>query len=385
MRSPVSPGISASIVVNNYNYGAFLAEAIDSALAQTWEHTEVVVVDDGSTDDSADIINGYGDRIVPVLKANGGQGSAFNAGYAASAGDVVIFLDADDRLRPTAVEAAVPHFTDPSTATVQWRLTVINAEGRTTPQLIPRRRPPVGDLRRDAVERGPDQFRWAPTSGTAWSRRYLERVLPAPELYRHGIDCYLFQLVPYFGKAAALESSESFYRLHGANDSRTIGFDRKLRRQIRFYDDYSARALAECTRRGWVADPAQWRANSWWCRLDRAASELDATLEPGAPFILVDENSWGVDETFSRRPVMRFVDRDGRYWGPPADDASAVAELERLRQAGASAVAFAWKSFWMLDHYQGLAAHLHDNHTVRLDNDRLKIFSLDRRIGGASR
>ena len=91
-----------SVVINNYNYARYLAQAIDSALGQTYPGTEVVVVDDGSSDGSRDVIAAYGTRVVPVLKENGGQASAFNAGFAASRGDVVLFLDADDCLLPTA-------------------------------------------------------------------------------------------------------------------------------------------------------------------------------------------------------------------------------------------------------------------------------------------
>jgi len=75
-----------SIIINNYNYARFLRDAIDSALNQTYDRTETIVVDDGSTDNSREIIAGYGDRIIPVLKENGGQNSAFDAGFAASAG-----------------------------------------------------------------------------------------------------------------------------------------------------------------------------------------------------------------------------------------------------------------------------------------------------------
>src|SRR5688572_29854944 len=89
-----------SVIVNNYNYGRFLAQAIDSALSQDYPRLEVIVVDDGSTDDSREIIARYGSKISPVLKANGGQASAFNAGFNASRGDVVIFLDSDDQLAP---------------------------------------------------------------------------------------------------------------------------------------------------------------------------------------------------------------------------------------------------------------------------------------------
>ncbi len=76
--------LRASIIVNNYNYGRFLQESIDSALSQTYSNVEVIVVDDGSADNSRVIIECYGDRIIPVLKKNGGQASAFNTGLAES-------------------------------------------------------------------------------------------------------------------------------------------------------------------------------------------------------------------------------------------------------------------------------------------------------------
>src|SRR2546428_13497796 len=91
----------ATIIVNNYNYGRFLPEAIDSALNQTYRHTEVIVVDDGSTDGSPEIIASYGDRIVPVLKQNGGQKSALNPGFSLCVGNVIMFLDAHTVFVPT--------------------------------------------------------------------------------------------------------------------------------------------------------------------------------------------------------------------------------------------------------------------------------------------
>ena len=100
----------ASVIVNNYNYGKFLPQAIDSALEQTYPRVEVIVVDDGSTDDSREIISRYDSRIRSVLKSNGGQASALNAGFTASHGDVVLFLDADDFLYPSAVANAVDLF-----------------------------------------------------------------------------------------------------------------------------------------------------------------------------------------------------------------------------------------------------------------------------------
>src|SRR5687768_4590814 len=99
-----------SIIINNYNYGRFLAEAIDSALAQTYQNCEVIVVDDGSTDNSRDIIEDYGSKLIPVLKKNGGQSSAFNQSFQVSTGSIICFLDSDDTLSSSAMEKVVDSF-----------------------------------------------------------------------------------------------------------------------------------------------------------------------------------------------------------------------------------------------------------------------------------
>src|SRR6266478_5826945 len=93
-----------SIIITNFNYARYLPQSIDSALSQTHPKTEVVVVDDASVDNSRDIIREYGSRIIAVLRErNGGHGAAFNAGFTAIGGDIVVFLDADDYLYPGAV------------------------------------------------------------------------------------------------------------------------------------------------------------------------------------------------------------------------------------------------------------------------------------------
>lgn len=106
MKTP----ILVSILINNYNYGQFLAQAINSALSQTHSNVEVIVVDDGSTDGSPDLIVEYGDRITAVLKENGGQASAMNAGFAASSGQIICLLDADDLFLPEKVSYVVSLF-----------------------------------------------------------------------------------------------------------------------------------------------------------------------------------------------------------------------------------------------------------------------------------
>jgi glycosyltransferase involved in cell wall biosynthesis len=80
-----------SILIENYNYGKYLGDAIESALAQDYSNFDVVVVDDGSTDESRDVIRKYKGRLKSVFKPNGGLASAFNAGVNNSDGDLVFF------------------------------------------------------------------------------------------------------------------------------------------------------------------------------------------------------------------------------------------------------------------------------------------------------
>src|SRR5260370_14204365 len=102
-----------TIVINNYNYQQFIGQAIESALAQTYRNIEVIVVDDGSTDNSRDIIRTFGQDIIAEFKPNGGQSSTFNAGFARSRGELICFLDADDLFEPTKLEKIVEMY-DPA-------------------------------------------------------------------------------------------------------------------------------------------------------------------------------------------------------------------------------------------------------------------------------
>src|SRR5450755_4751250 len=96
-----------SIVINNYNYGEFLGRAVDSSLGQSYGNVEVVVVDDGSSDNSMAVLAAYAGAIKLVPQTNGGQGSAYNTGFRHASGAVIIFLDADDWLYPEAVAEVV--------------------------------------------------------------------------------------------------------------------------------------------------------------------------------------------------------------------------------------------------------------------------------------
>ncbi|HWX64877.1 MAG TPA: glycosyltransferase family 2 protein [Rhodanobacter sp.] len=99
----MNSAVSFSVVVTNYNYRAFVEEAVDSALAQTRAPLQVIVVDDGSTDGSPALLQqryGNDPRVTLLLGENGGQLAAFLCGLEVARGDVICFLDADDSWLP---------------------------------------------------------------------------------------------------------------------------------------------------------------------------------------------------------------------------------------------------------------------------------------------
>ena len=130
-----------SVVIPCYKQAHFLADAIDSALAQTYPAVEVVVVDDGSPDNTAEVARRY--RTIRCIKQeNRGLAAARNAGLAASTGEFIVFLDADDRLLPKAVETGVALLVgDQRLGFVAGRSRFIAADGSPLPTTQPLRRP----------------------------------------------------------------------------------------------------------------------------------------------------------------------------------------------------------------------------------------------------
>jgi glycosyltransferase involved in cell wall biosynthesis len=214
-NSPDCPFIS--ILINNYNYGRFVDSAIESALAQTWKFREIIVVDDGSTDNSRQVIQSYGRSIIPIFKENGGQGSAFNAGFAACRGELICFLDADDLFLPRKLESIAKAWRqNPHAGLIYHQLHYIDGEGKRRRGCLP-----------SSVSRGQSAHKvqrsggWWPlptTSGLACSREYLEEIFPVPLApYRLCADSYIGSLAPFITEVVGVREPLALYRLHGEN------------------------------------------------------------------------------------------------------------------------------------------------------------------------
>jgi glycosyltransferase involved in cell wall biosynthesis len=286
---------TVSIVIINYNYGRFLREAIDSALRQTYPHIEVVVVDDGSTDNSREIIASYGSKVVPVLKKNGGQGSAFNAGFAVSRGEMVIFLDADDYLFPRAVEQVVTAW-EPGVVKVHYRLETVDAFGKHLGFEPPRDRPlSRGDVLPILLQKG--YYSTNVSSGNAFGRAALDRVLPMPESkYRMFAESYTHILVPFFGRVGSVEEVLGAYRIHGNNHfySTSVSTD-NFRTTVRLQLQNEALLIQRANALGHTAPPNLVRRNYVHVQKRLASLRLEPQKHPVSddrPLRLV---RWGLD------------------------------------------------------------------------------------------
>jgi len=252
-----------SIIITNHNYAVYLRDAINSALGQDYERIEVIVVDDGSTDQSREVLAEYEDRVQVILKDNGGQSSAFNAGYRQCHGSLAMILDADDMLEPNAVSRVVNAWT-PGLGEVHFPLRLMNHDGSSRPGLNPNARVASGDLAAVLLEKG--RYIGPPSSGNVYSRAVLDAIMPVPEeTWRH-CDCYLETLAPFYGHVLALKEPLGRYRIHSNNMSRVNDGDRRQIELLIRHDQMQAELLTEfCSRLNLPFRPGA--GLSHWCHL----------------------------------------------------------------------------------------------------------------------
>ena len=110
-------------------------------------------------------------------------------------------------------------------------------------------------------------------------------------------------------------------------------------------------------------------------QLQLAAQELTALVPPEERCILVDLDQFRYVLPTGHR-FLPFLEKEGEYWGPPPDDATAIRELDRLREAGANFLIFLWPAFWWLDYYPEFHRSLRSTFRCVLQNDRAVIFNL---------
>ena len=234
-----------TVLIDAYNYGRYVEEAVSSALAQDFprEETEIIVVDDGSTDDTAARMRTFGNAIRYLYKSNGGQASAFNYGFANARGEVVALLDADDVWLPYKLSRIHETFRQsPSPGMAYHRLYWWDGANETEADryFIPvSGRVPES---RSALL----QYPMASTSCLAFRRSAVEKLLPVPEVLRSQADAYLTALIIFIAPIAAVPEYLGKYRLHATNLFHTAAATAKpLPAQIEHRMSMRAALLAE--------------------------------------------------------------------------------------------------------------------------------------------
>jgi glycosyltransferase involved in cell wall biosynthesis len=210
------PTIAA--IVPNYNYAAFLPKAIDSLLGQTIPFDEIIVVDDGSTDNSLAVIATYGDKIRGIAKANGGQLSCCLLGLRMSRSDYIYVLDADDWVRPDMCAELAQALTQ-WPAKIQFLLQGTDVNGVPKGSSFPQY--PAGydteQMRQDNSIMG--FYLGPPTSGNVFRKEVLEQIDLSRLDQRDFIDGTPALAMPYFGEVITVQKALGYYRIHHGSDS----------------------------------------------------------------------------------------------------------------------------------------------------------------------
>jgi len=125
--------------------------------------------------------------------------------------------------------------------------------------------------------------------------------------------------------------------------------------------------------------PRSRRTDPAWPHVQAVTREIVKLVPPQEAFILVDEDRLDAVPLVAPRRCIPFLEKDGRYWGKPADDEAAIREVARLRLSGANFIIFVSSTFWWLEQYPGLRHYLYSNFLCALQDHRLLAFNL--RVG----
>jgi len=237
-----------TVLIDTYNYGQFIEEAVESALAQEFprEQREILVVDDGSTDDTGERLKKYGDSIRYLRKPNGGQASAFNFGFAEARGEIITTLDADDLWMPKKLQRVSETFEKNPDAGMVYHRAYMWRGGQEVQ---------VDSYFSEVSGRIPESqvsllsYPMVATSCLAFRRTTLNKLLPVPEALRSQADAYLTALVIFVAPIIALPEFLAKYRVHGANLFH-ISEDKPARERIEHRMAMRAALSAEI--RGWL-------------------------------------------------------------------------------------------------------------------------------------
>jgi glycosyltransferase involved in cell wall biosynthesis len=211
--------VKVSVLMAVYNYGAFVGAAIESVLSQDYPGPiECVVVDDGSTDGTPDVVARFGKAVRYIPQANAGQAAALNRAFTESTGEVICLLDADDLWKPNKVRRIVEAFAaDPEVGLVHHYLEkrVERGDEAGDFQVCPRQ-PADGNVSRGMLL-GVLPWGFSPTSGLSFRRRLCEVIFPLTTGLKTSADQLIAPVAALLAPVRYLEEPLGVYRIHASN------------------------------------------------------------------------------------------------------------------------------------------------------------------------
>jgi glycosyltransferase involved in cell wall biosynthesis len=239
-----------TVLIDTYNYGQYIEEAVESVLAQEFprEQLEILVVDDGSTDDTAERLKKYGDSIRYLRKPNGGQASAFNLGFAEASGKILATLDADDLWLPDKLRRVCETFEKNPDAGMVYHRAYMWKGGEELE---------IDSHFAEVSGRVPENrvsllvYAMVSTSCLAFRRNALQKLLPVPEALRTQADAFLTALIIFVAQVVALPEFLAKYRVHGANRFHVSEGESKLARD-RIEHRMAMRSVLSAEIRAWL-------------------------------------------------------------------------------------------------------------------------------------
>jgi glycosyltransferase involved in cell wall biosynthesis len=390
-----------TVAIPTYNRAALLKQSLGSVLAQDHPDFQVVVLDNASSDDTEAVVRSFADPRVGYRRndSNIGMAGNLNRAIEANASPYLNILLDDDRMLPGFLSETARFLDEhPSVGFCMSLARYVDAGG------APLHLAEV-DLA-EGVTPGHEYLRLNTISrrGGALSSVLMRAAVLAeaggfdsPHT-KHTMDLSLYLRLARHADVGLIRKERVQVGLHPDQASEIewgpdrLGYAAESIDAIAYL--LASPQAAEASLRETLAERLMalnatqsealylrvpqlyW---SWEERLQWANRDLLALIPPTESFVLVDEQAWSGSLELPDRHPLAFVERDGEYQGPPADDDAAIREVERLRQAGAAFIVFGWPAFWWLDFFAGLAEYLHAEFSCVMRNSRLVAFDLRER------
>ena len=238
-----------TVLIDTYNHERFIERAIASVLEQDMpmDGVEILVVDDGSTDRTPEIVRAFEPRVRLIRKPNGGQASAFNLGFAQARGDILATLDGDDWWAREKLRRVLETLeTNLDVGIVGHGLYEQYSDGRADGLILPGRPYRLDFTSRENAELFRHLAAFFGTSRMTIRKSVLDQILPVPEELNIEADEYIFTLAPALGPAIILNEPLCYYGIHSGNLFQFGKFEpAKARRKMNVLEYPDARTSAQ--------------------------------------------------------------------------------------------------------------------------------------------